>query len=133
LLPLIEQYLHSVDDCDVDTSCTITQYLKLIRHRASGKLKTTARWIRDFVGAHPGYAHDSVVSEEVCYDLVAACAGITSGTRDEPTLVFDHKTRTAPTLPHAMQQNDQHLAHMAAKRVANDVGGTGDGCTVKVD
>jgi len=37
LLPLIEQYLDSVDDCDVDTSCTILQYLNLIRFRASGQ------------------------------------------------------------------------------------------------
>jgi len=37
LLPLIEQYLNSVDDCDVDTSCTVLQYLKLIRYRASGQ------------------------------------------------------------------------------------------------
>jgi len=36
LLPLIQRYLDSVDDCDVDTSCTILQYLKLIRLRASG-------------------------------------------------------------------------------------------------
>jgi len=128
LLTFIEQYLHSVDDCDVDTSCTISQYLKLVRFRASGKLKTTARWIRDFVSEHPDYAKDSVINETVCHDLVAACAGITNGSRDEPSLVFSHKTRSTPTLPHALQTNDQHLAQMAAKRVGNDVGGTGDGC-----
>jgi len=37
LLPLIEQYFNSVDDCDVDTSCTVLQYLKLISLRASGQ------------------------------------------------------------------------------------------------
>jgi len=97
----------------------------------AGQLKTTAKWIRDFVMEHPSYAHDSVVSEPVCYDLVAACAEITNGTRDEPTLVFDHKavTRTAPNLPTAMQRNDQHLADMAAKRavVRVDTDGIGDG------
>ncbi len=37
LVPMIEQFLQSVDDCDVDTHCTITQYLHLIQKRASGK------------------------------------------------------------------------------------------------
>jgi len=36
MLPLIEKYLDSVDDCDVDTRCTVSQYLKLISYRASG-------------------------------------------------------------------------------------------------
>jgi len=94
-----------------------------------GQLKTTARWIRDFIMEHPLYDHDSVVSEPLCYDLVNACAEITSGIRDEPTLVFDHKTRTAANLPAAMQRNDQHLADMAAKRAVVSVGtdGIGDG------
>jgi len=95
----------------------------------TGRLKTTARWIRDFVVEHPQYNQDSVVSETVCYDLVSACAEVTNGTRDEPTLVFDHKSRTAANLPTAMQRNDQHLADMAAKRavVRVDADGIGDG------
>jgi len=87
--------------------------------------------MRDFVTEHPSYNRDSVVSELICYDLVAACAEITNGTRDEPSLVFDHKTvtRTAANLPTAMQRNDQHLADMAAKRaiVRVDADGIGDG------
>jgi len=95
----------------------------------AGRLKTTAKWMRDFVLQHPSYNHDSVVSEQICYDLVAACSEITNGTRDEPTLVFDHVSRTAPNLPTAMQHNDQHLADMAAKRgvVRVDKDGIGDG------
>jgi len=69
---------------------------------------------------HKLYNRDSVVSEQICYDLVAACADITSGTRDEPTLVFDDKSRTAANLPTAMQRNDQHLADMAAKRAISN-------------
>jgi len=95
----------------------------------AGQLKTTARWIRDFVAEHPSYQRDSVVSEPVCYDLVSACAEITNGTRDEPMLIFDHKSRTAANLPAAMQRNDQHLANMAAKRAVVGVAadGIGDG------
>lgn len=78
---------------------------------------------------HPSYKQDSVVSEPVCYDLVSACAEVTNGTRDEPTLMFGSKSRTATHLPAAMQRNDQHLANMAAKRAVVEVAtdGIGDG------
>lgn len=42
-------------EVDADTHCTIQQYLKLIQKRASGKLMTTAGWIRKFVSEHPDY------------------------------------------------------------------------------
>lgn len=42
----------------------------LICKRASGELKTTASWIREFVQSHPAYRHDSVISDAIAYDLV---------------------------------------------------------------
>lgn len=71
LIPLVESYLDSVN-VDVETRCSLATYLDLIRKRADGTLWTGARWIREFVASHPGYRHDSVVSEEICYDLVKA-------------------------------------------------------------
>jgi glutamate--cysteine ligase catalytic subunit len=71
LVPLVENYLDSVN-VDVQTRCELATYLELICDRASGKLCTTARWIRDFVDAHPSYEHDSVVSEEITKDLIGA-------------------------------------------------------------
>ncbi|KAI9934342.1 hypothetical protein ASPWEDRAFT_170030 [Aspergillus wentii DTO 134E9] len=69
LIPLVESYLDSVN-VDVETRCSLASYLDLIRKRADGRLWTGAKWIREFVASHPGYKHDSVVSEEICYDLV---------------------------------------------------------------
>lgn len=46
------------------------QYMILICKRASGELKTAATWIREFVQKHPAYKQDSVVSQEIAYDLV---------------------------------------------------------------
>jgi Glutamate-cysteine ligase len=86
----------------------------------AGQIKTMARWIRDFVASHPSYEQDSVVNEQICYDLVSVCAGVTYGTRDEPTLVFNHKTRSAPTLSSAQQRNEQHLKEMVAKHVSGE-------------
>lgn len=71
LIPLVESYLNSVN-VDVETRCFLARYLDLIRKRADGTLWTGARWIREFVASHPEYKHDSVVSTEICYDLVKA-------------------------------------------------------------
>ena len=50
----------------------IQNYLDLIRQRSTGQLKTPATWIREFVLNHPKYKKDSVVSEEINYDLMRA-------------------------------------------------------------
>lgn len=42
----------------------------LICKRASGELKTTSTWIRDFVQDHPDYRQDSVISDSIAHDLV---------------------------------------------------------------
>jgi glutamate--cysteine ligase catalytic subunit len=75
LLPLVDSYLDSLN-VDVQTRCEIETYLSLVRKRASGELSTDARWIRDFVAAHPAYEKDSLVNDEIQKDLVAAVIAI---------------------------------------------------------
>jgi len=83
LIKLIKQYLDATD-VDVDTRCTISQYLHFIQvsarascgahactqKRASGEIWTLAHWIRNFVRSHADYKFDSVVSERINYDLI---------------------------------------------------------------
>jgi glutamate--cysteine ligase catalytic subunit len=76
LIPLVESYLNSMN-VDVETRCDIATYLDLIRKRANGTYWTAARWMRHFVANHPGYKKDSVVSDEITYDLVKAAEQIT--------------------------------------------------------
>ncbi|KAJ6144004.1 hypothetical protein N7471_003457 [Penicillium samsonianum] len=76
LIPLVESYLNSVN-VDVETRCFLARYLDLIRKRADGTLWTGARWMREFVAKHPSYKQDSVVSEEITYDLVKAVEEMT--------------------------------------------------------
>ena len=38
----------------------------------AGSLQTPATWIRNFVRSHPAYKFDSVVSQEINYDLMVA-------------------------------------------------------------
>lgn len=56
----------------------IRNYLKLISGRASGKIPTVARFLRNFVLKHPDYKQDSKVSERINYDLVQASVAITN-------------------------------------------------------
>ena len=76
LIPLVESYLNSVN-VDVETRCELARYLDLIRNRASGQLWTGAKWIRHFIREHKEYKSDSVVSEEITYDLLKAVEEIT--------------------------------------------------------
>lgn len=75
LIPVVEAYLDSMN-VDVATRCELQRYLNLIRDRASGKLWTAAKWIREFVREHPDYKHDSVVSDKINHDLVGAVIDI---------------------------------------------------------
>ncbi|KAJ5197798.1 uncharacterized protein N7498_006915 [Penicillium cinerascens] len=77
LIPLVESYLNSVN-VDVETRCFLASYLDLIQKRADGTLWTGARWIREFVAKHPSYKQDSVVSEEITFDLVKAVEEMTA-------------------------------------------------------
>ncbi|KAF4314145.1 Glutamate-cysteine ligase catalytic subunit [Botryosphaeria dothidea] len=76
LIPIVESYLDSMN-VDVETRCDLARYLDLIRRRADGTLWTAAKWIRHFVAEHPKYEKDSVVGEDIQYDLVKAVEEIT--------------------------------------------------------
>jgi glutamate--cysteine ligase catalytic subunit len=85
LIPLVRMYVNSIE-MDVDTRCSVMQYLRLISKRASGELMTGARWMRHFLTSHPLYNQDSVVTEEMTYDLVKRMIEISEGTVPCPEL-----------------------------------------------
>ena len=45
-------------------------YLDFVSRRARGEIPTPARWNRSFVKTHSAYEGDSVVHQEICYDLM---------------------------------------------------------------
>ena len=61
------------------TRSTLDRYLNFISKRASGENKTNARWIREFISSHPKYNCDSVVTEEINYDLLVELDKIAKG------------------------------------------------------
>ncbi|CAM0141049.1 glutamate--cysteine ligase [Umbelopsis sp. WA50703] len=86
LIPLINSYLNSVN-VDIETRCQLSKYLDLIKRRADGSLMTGATWMRQFVQNHPAYKHDSVVSQEINYDLMKTIEKISSGELEIPELL----------------------------------------------
>ncbi|XP_065844045.1 glutamate--cysteine ligase catalytic subunit-like [Oscarella lobularis] len=88
LVPLIWRYLDLID-LDTDTHSTIRRYLNLMQKRAAGKVLTGAQWMRKFIRSHPKYKKDSVVSDEINYDLLCAMDKITKGEMKCPELLGD--------------------------------------------
>lgn len=85
LIGLVYAYLEHIG-CPEPVVRKVNGYLDLINLRASGEILTTASWIRDFVTSHPEYQQDSVVSDQISYDLLTACAEIGQGQRAAPEL-----------------------------------------------
>ena len=77
-------------EIETNTHCTIEKYLQLIEKRASGKLMTTASWMRKFITESPLYERNSVVSEELNYELIMAIHQIQMGQIKCPQLLGDH-------------------------------------------
>ncbi|KAH7916569.1 glutamate-cysteine ligase-domain-containing protein [Hygrophoropsis aurantiaca] len=89
LLGLVEAYLDTLDVEAVD-KLQINSYLDLVRKRANGTLQTPATWIRNFVRSHPAYKFDSVVSQEINYDLMVAVDQLERGVLRAPEFLPDN-------------------------------------------
>ncbi|KAG8722182.1 hypothetical protein FRC08_005931 [Ceratobasidium sp. 394] len=86
LLGIVNAYLDSLN-VEFTAKLKLQKYLSLIKQRADGSLMTTASWIRDFIRSHPKYQFDSIVSQEINYDLVNALDQIERGEREAPGLL----------------------------------------------
>ncbi|KAI9623777.1 hypothetical protein H4Q26_014507 [Puccinia striiformis f. sp. tritici PST-130] len=69
LMNLVLSYIDQIDADDL-VKKKIKNYLDFISARASGRVMTTASYIRKFVQDHPAYQADSVVSSQINYDLI---------------------------------------------------------------
>lgn len=57
---------------DAQQACLAWFSFQLCTYIGLGSLQTPATWIRDFVRSHPSYKFDSVVNQEINYDLLVA-------------------------------------------------------------
>lgn len=120
IMPIIWHYVESLDDgSNTEFILKIKRYLKLISDRASLKVKTTARMMRDFIDSHPKYAHDSMVNDEVAYDLlkmmdkIGKSEFICTSLVGEPSSSLDtHQSVRDTSLSNGHQSN--HVAGVAS-------------------
>lgn len=78
-----------------------------LRGRATGQLKTLARWQRDFVDSHPNYGHNSILSEKIVSDLLKHLCLIEAGEIKDPHFAKIFPDLTFPNLnepPHPQQK-----------------------------
>ena len=88
ILPIVRRYLQRMS-LDAELKKKLDEYLRFVSMRASGKLMTTATWIRKFVTSHPAYEQNSVVKDEIVYDLMAAIWDLEQGKNVPPELLGD--------------------------------------------
>ena len=84
-IPLINTFLQSLE-IDIETSAYLNRYLNFISLKAKGEILTTASWIRQFVQKSPLYKQDSVISQELNYELLKRMCEISEGKVHEPLL-----------------------------------------------
>ncbi|KAF8513160.1 glutamate-cysteine ligase-domain-containing protein [Hysterangium stoloniferum] len=93
LMGVVNAYVNSLD-VEFAIKDKLRKYLNLVKHRADGSLVTTATWMRNFIRSHPNYKFDSVISDEINYDLMKAIDDIERGVRQAPELLpEDHLNR----------------------------------------
>jgi glutamate--cysteine ligase catalytic subunit len=88
LIPILTEYLRDIE-VDTTTMCTLSNYMGLLRKRASGQLKSNAKYMRDFVLNHPDYKKDSKVSELIEYDMLKDIHLISKGDKNPDELYGD--------------------------------------------
>ena len=64
---------------------------------------TLATWIRNFVSEHPEYKQDSVVTDQINYDLISACDLITKGDLKVPELVHIIESKSSNDIPNSIK------------------------------
>ena len=63
----------------------------------AGELMTTAAWVRQFLTSHPTYKQDSVVNEEMTFDLIKRMQEISEGVAPCPELTGKLASKTPDT------------------------------------
>uniref|UniRef100_A0A914PN71 Glutamate--cysteine ligase n=1 Tax=Panagrolaimus davidi TaxID=227884 RepID=A0A914PN71_9BILA len=118
LVPLIFQFL---DEAEVDTETrnTITQYLTFIQNRASGKISTLAKWMRNYVQKHPKYAKDSYVPDETIYDMIKTMDEISKGDKQCSELLGNFSSQTKRDIPTAVCRGEAIITAAQKKDVAS--------------
>ena len=94
MIPLIFSYLDIIE-CDLDTRMAVERYMRLIVDRSRGHLMTNAAWMRQQILSHPAYAKDSVVTQEIAFDVLQRCRAVSEGKDAAPKLLGTYASGSA--------------------------------------
>jgi glutamate--cysteine ligase catalytic subunit len=78
LINLVHHYLDTIN-VDPKVRETLEPYFQLLSKRASGEFMSCASYIRNFVKNHPNYQRDSIVNQQINFDLLLHLHKISSG------------------------------------------------------
>jgi glutamate--cysteine ligase catalytic subunit len=73
IFPILNEHLNAIsvkEEWSSAAKLKFQRYLDFLSKRANGELMTPASYMRKFVMSHPKYGHDSIVTEEINYDLL---------------------------------------------------------------
>ncbi|CAF3157169.1 unnamed protein product [Rotaria sp. Silwood2] len=70
---------------------------------------TNATWMRHFVANHPAYKHDSVVTDEIAYDLLWKMKKIANDEDDCPEVVRRKLSKTTLDITAAVEKEKNEL------------------------
>ena len=68
-----------------------------------------ATWMRKFIRSHPLYKFDSIVSEEIMYDLACEADKISKGEIGCPELFASPETKTSDIVPEKCKQMEMEM------------------------
>ena len=78
LLNMIKEEIYQ-DHKDIEIQKKLLQFVNFLERRTKGELFTDAKYIRKFVNEHPKYKKDSIITEEINYDLIMHILQIQNG------------------------------------------------------
>lgn len=88
-MTLVKEYIESIK-LHIETRWVVNRSIDIISNIASGKFLTVASWIRHFVCNHPSYQKDSIVSNDIVYDLSNEMIKISEGQKGCPLLMGNY-------------------------------------------
>ena len=86
LMKLFEEYMN-LNDYEEDIKDYYMTMLNFLVKKASGEVKTGARFIRDIVLNHPEYENDSMLNDKISFEIVKEAAALGMFTKWDESLL----------------------------------------------
>ena len=79
LIPVIKKEINNNPNYDENVRQNLLKFANHMEKKAKGEIWTDAKYIRKFISEHPKYNKDSIITEEINYDLINHLLEIQNG------------------------------------------------------